>query len=85
MTGQIQTWIDLLAAAMVMAWIRRKERLAGVFSGIICVINPQLGLLVIWGLMRKKWRYAGALALTMGVFLVLSVCLYGIGDAIIFF
>jgi len=45
--GQIQTWIDLLAAAMLLAWMRRKEAPAGVFSGLICLIKPQLALFLV--------------------------------------
>ena len=72
--GQAQLWIDALFAAALAAWLARRPALSGVLVGAICLLKPQLSLLLIWGIIRKQWSFAGAIAafcaVTFGVALI---------------
>jgi len=72
--GQAQLWIDALFAAALAAWLARRPALSGVLVGAICLLKPQLSLLLVWGIIRKQWSFAGAIAafcaVTFGVALI---------------
>jgi hypothetical protein len=76
--GQVQTWINSLFALLVWLWMARRPVPAGIVGGIICAIKPQLGLLLVWGLMRRQWNFSAAFAATLSVFLLVTLALYGI-------
>jgi hypothetical protein len=61
--GQIQTWIDALVAGLVLAWIAGRPATSGALAAVACLIKPQLGLLLLWGILRRQPRFvAGWLA-----------------------
>lgn len=78
--GQIQTWIDFLFCLAVLAWLYGRKGLAGVLTAVICMIKPQLTLLVVWAALRKEWRYVWYLAIPYGVTFVISLLVYGLQD-----
>ncbi len=80
--GQIQAWLYLWFACAVWAWMAGKKGWAGVLIGLIGVIKPQLGLLLIWGMIRKEWRFAAAIAATAAIILSVSIYAYGWGNLI---
>lgn len=75
--GQIQTWLTLLLMLALLAWLLGRKVAAGVAVGLVCVIKPPLGLLVLWGALRREWRFAAALLITGAVFAVASVAMFG--------
>ena len=76
--GQIQTWIDFLFAATVYAWIGGRERLAGACCAFICLIKPQLGLLFLWALLRRRWSFAAGWTGVTLPLLAVSLWMYGL-------
>lgn len=76
--GQIQTWIDALAAGLVFAWLRGYVRIGGALAALCCLIKPQLGVLVIWALLRRELRFAASFAITLALAGVLSLAVYGL-------
>lgn len=75
--GQIQTWIDLLFAALLLAWLEDRKRLSGALAGIICIIKPALLPLALWALLRRQWRFLMGGAIAAGLAGALSLWLYG--------
>lgn len=75
--GQIQVWIDLAFLGLVLAWMEDEKSVAGICGGFICIIKPQLALLLLWGVLRKQWRFAATFAVTVAVLLLLSIAAYG--------
>ena len=63
--GQLQTWVDLLFTALVLAWACGRPALAGVLAGLACALKPTLGLLGVWGLVRRHARFTAAFAATL--------------------
>lgn len=78
--GQVQTWIDLAFAAMVWLWMKGRPVPAGFVAGLIFMVKPQLGLLLIWAALRRQWGFATALAGVAGSAFLAAVALYGIGQ-----
>ena len=75
--GQVQTWIDALVAGLVLAWLAGRPATAGVLSGLVCLIKPQLGLLVVWAALRGQRRFAAGWLVVVVLAGVLSIALYG--------
>jgi hypothetical protein len=61
----------------LLAWTLDSKGAAGIAVGLVCVIKPQLGILVVWGLMRREWKFTAAIAITVMAFLVVSVIIFG--------
>ena len=83
--GQIQAWISCLFAALVWLWLVNRPVAAGVVGGLICVIKPQLGLLLVWSLIRRQWGFAWAFSITAGVVAVATLALYGVSQNLNYF
>jgi alpha-1,2-mannosyltransferase len=83
--GQVQVWIDVLFTSMVLAWITHRKKLSGILGGIICVIKPQLLLLLLWGILRKQKKFTVALVSTVIFFSALSLAAYGLENNIDYF
>lgn len=75
--GQIQLWINSLFAAALLLFMTGHRSLSGVLTGVICLIKPHYGLIVLWGLINREWRFAFALALTGAAGLGASIFFYG--------
>ena len=78
--GQIQSWMYFLLMLSLWAWMAEKKALAGVLAGLICIIKPQIGLLLAWGALRKQWRFAAGLTATVSVMLAASLAAYGLAN-----
>jgi hypothetical protein len=46
----------------------------------MCLVKPQYGVLVVWGAMRRQWRFVWAAAVTGGAGLAASVWLFGFAN-----
>src|SRR5262245_15625068 len=75
--GQLQTWVDLLFAGLVLALLAKRPALAGSLAGLACALKPTLGLLGLWGLVRRHARFTAAFAVTLGALVAASGLLYG--------
>jgi hypothetical protein len=75
--GQIQIWLDALFIGAVLAWSYQKKTLAGVLCGIMTVIKPQFGVLLLWGFIRKEKQFSFAFGGTAFVLLLISIINYG--------
>jgi hypothetical protein len=78
--GQIQAWINCLFALLVWLWMTKSRTTAGVVGGLICAIKPQLGLLLIWGALRRQWGFVGAFAVVFGSLALITLALYGLDN-----
>lgn len=78
--GQIQIWIDLLFVLALLFWLSRREGAAGVALGLTVWLKPQYGLILLWGLLRRRWRFASAFAVTAIVGTVWAILVYGFAE-----
>ena len=78
--GQTQTWISAAFAGAVLAWLEDRKRIAGVLIGLTVAFKPQLGLLLVWALLRREWRFSWAMFVTVLVIGVASLAVYGLAQ-----
>ena len=66
--GQAQIFLDLFFSLLVLFWVERRERAAGVTMALLAMVKPQFGLLLLWSALRRKWNalIAGCIALAVG-------------------
>ena len=78
--GQIQTIITLLTAIAIYCWQHNKKAFTGIIFGFICLIKPQLGLLFLWGAIRKQWKMVIPGLSIVAIFSLISAYLYGFNN-----
>jgi alpha-1,2-mannosyltransferase len=78
--GNIQVWINSMLALALLAWARDGKAAAGVLTGLSCLVKPHFGLLLVWGAVRREWRFAFAGAATCGLGFLVSVASFGWTD-----
>lgn len=76
--GQIQTWINAMFVATVWLWMTGRKRPAGVVLGLVCLIKPQLTLVLLWAAIRRQWGFAGAMLATGLAGGMASVAMFGL-------
>lgn len=75
--GQVQTIINVLLTASAYLWLRGRRVVPGIFLGACCWFKPQLALFLIWGMLRRKWSFAAALASMLVLAAAISVAVFG--------
>lgn len=78
--GQVQTWSNALFAITLFLWMRQARRSAGVATGLVCITKPQMGLFLVWGVLRRQWWFAAAIALIAAAAGIAALVLYGFAD-----
>jgi alpha-1,2-mannosyltransferase len=80
--GQAQVWINALFVFAFLAWALDRRGLAGGMVGLICLLKPQYAIFVLWGLLRREWRFAAVLVTTGAAGLTASILLFGLRNNI---
>ncbi len=75
--GQIQTFIYLLFTCAVWLWLRGKGIFPGIFIGLSSLIKPQFSLYLLWGLVRKNFKFVISWAVPVTVLGGISILAYG--------
>ena len=78
--GQIQAWINLLFAVMLWCWMRDKQQIAGVLGGLVCLVKPQYAVILLWGLLRRRWRFAIAFFTVTAAGWLVACLMFGIAN-----
>lgn len=75
--GQIQIYLDLLVAIAVLLYLLHKEAAAGLCLGLCCLVKPQFGLLLLWGVFRRRWLFCWTMAAVLALGLAASLFVFG--------
>jgi alpha-1,2-mannosyltransferase len=75
--GQIQVWIDALFTCSLICWFYNRRFCAGVLIGLACSIKPQLGLLLIWGLVWREMWFSSGMLTALAPLTLISLLRYG--------
>ena len=78
--GQIQVWINAAMAGVLVCWLRGWTSAAGVLTGLACLIKPQCGLLLLWGLVRRQWAFALSGLAVAGAGALYALALFGVAQ-----
>ena len=75
--GQVQTWINGLFAAAVLAWVCGRAAVAGALVALMTAFKPQAAVLLLWALVRGQWRFVAGFAAVSVPILLGSIAAYG--------
>ncbi len=75
--GQVQTLLNFMLMAAALLWLRGSRVPPAILIGLTCWLKPQMILFVLWGLLRKQWRFTASLVLTFLAGVMLSVGMFG--------
>jgi alpha-1,2-mannosyltransferase len=75
--GQIQVWINGFFAIALFAWVMGAKASSGLLIGLACLIKPHYGVFVLWGALRREWRFTIACGATIALGLAAAITLYG--------
>ena len=76
--GQAQIFLDLFFTLVVLFWVERREQPAGVMMALLAMVKPQFGLLLLWTVLRKKWKAVVAAVIALAVGSAASVAAFGL-------
>lgn len=75
--GQAQVFINLFCTLALHLYLQGRKALAGFVLALACLLKPQLALFVLWGLVRRDWRFLAGLVSTGAVGVILAILRYG--------
>jgi alpha-1,2-mannosyltransferase len=78
--GQIQVFLTCLAALGLLFYLLGWKIPSGACFGLCCLVKPQWGLILLWALLRRRWRFAGGLAGVVLLGLSVSLARFGLRD-----
>jgi len=76
--GQIQVFLDALVALGLLCHLLGRPALSGALLGACCLVKPQYGVLLLWSLMRRHWRFTLGYAAMLVSGLIVSVGRFGL-------
>jgi hypothetical protein len=76
--GQVQILLTFLWELSALLWIWRMKGLSGLVLALTCIFKPQLAIFLLWGVLRREWRFTAAFVITCGALLALSIARFGI-------
>ncbi|HEY4009863.1 MAG TPA: glycosyltransferase family 87 protein, partial [Acidobacteriaceae bacterium] len=78
--GQVQMVLTFLWELSALLWLQRRRGSAGFVLAITCIFKPQLAIFLVWGLVRREWRFTAAFAITCGAVLACSIAHFGVAN-----
>jgi hypothetical protein len=76
--GQVQILLTFLWELSALLWVCRKKGSAGFVLALTCMFKPQLAIFLLWGVLRREWRFTVAFVITCSVLLACSITRFGI-------
>ncbi len=76
--GQIQTWITALFALAFLCRLRNRDLTAGVLLGVCALIKPPFALFLVWGCLRRDWRFVAGIGAVVALGLLATTAAFGI-------
>jgi hypothetical protein len=75
--GQAQIFLSLLFAISLQSWLEHRYAASGVTWGLMCLIKPQYGLMIVWFTLRRKFSALAASGFTLAAGICLTGSLFG--------
>ena len=83
--GQIQLLLTFLWGLAVALWALRKPAWAAFVLGLTCAFKPQLAVFLLWGVLRRQWRFTAVLSATLACIAICSVAYFGLRNNLDYF
>ncbi len=78
--GQVQILLTFLWELSALFWMRRRKGTAAFFLALTCAFKPQLAIFVLWGVLRREWRFSAVFITTCIALLSCSIVRFGIAN-----
>jgi hypothetical protein len=75
--GQVQIVLTFLWELSALLWMLQKRGTAGFVLALTCMFKPQLAIFLLWGALRREWRFTAAFVITCGALLACSIAHFG--------
>ena len=75
--GQVQTLLNFMLMAAALLWLRGFRISPAILIGLTCWLKPQMILFLLWGLLRRQWRFTVSLLITFLTGVLLSGAIFG--------
>jgi hypothetical protein len=75
--GQVQIVLTFLWGLSILLWERRRTAASGFVLAITCIFKPQLAVFLLWGVLRREWRFTIAFGATAVAVLACSIAHFG--------
>jgi hypothetical protein len=82
--GQIQVFLTAFIALAVIVKLLGWEVFSGALFGVCCLVKPQYGIILLWSLLRRKWRFLLGFATIFLAGLAVSVARFGLNDHLVY-
>lgn len=76
--GQVQLLLTWLWGVSVLLWMRNRVGSSAFILALTCAFKPQLAVFLLWGVLRKQWRFTGVFAATLVVIALASIAHFGL-------
>ena len=76
--GQAQIFLDLFFSLLVLFWVERRERAAGLTMALLTMVKPQFGLLLLWSALRRRWSTLISACVALGTGGAISIAVFGL-------
>jgi hypothetical protein len=83
--GQAQLGLTFLWGLAAILFGRGRRGWAGFILAITCAFKPQLALFLLWGALRKEWRFTGVFAATASLIGLCSLAHFGVQNNLDYF
>jgi len=83
--GQIQLLLTFLWGIAILLWIRSKPGWAAFVVALTCAFKPQLAVFLLWGMLRRQWRFTTVLGATIALIAACSIGFYGLRNNLDYF
>lgn len=75
--GQLQTIINAAFAGAFLCYLKGREKVAGLLIGCLVLLKPQYFLVILWGILRKRYTFARIALVCVIAGFVTAVALFG--------
>lgn len=78
--GQIQVFLNGLVALALLLRLLGKPALCGILLSLCCMVKPQYGVVLLFALLRRQWRFALGFGVSFALGTAISVLRFGVHD-----
>jgi hypothetical protein len=79
---RLMVFLNLLMALSIYCLVIRRPALSGFWLGLCCLVKPHYGIVLIWSLLRREWRFGISMTCIGAAGLLGALYRYGWSDHI---
>lgn len=76
--GNAQTFLSFGFALLLLLWTEGHEASSGIVACVMTCFKPQYVLVLIWMLVRRRWRASAAFLITGAILFLIAIAVFGL-------